>query len=359
MKKYISVFLCAFMFLAAPAVFAAEVTDAPLVTSETVAAPAAEPISATIDRTKSVEALRARGKALIAARIASLNAEGRRIDRSKLTADQKTELKKAITDKIAYINTLKEKILAEKDLATMKTLNKRIYEDFYIYAIAIPRLQGMRASYVQMSQASKLKDHWTKLDAKLMEWQGKADTTKARIHLDAAKKHLEEANMHYGESLSSFKVLDATDYPAKNVTLAARTHLKEGNTHLRFARTELQKAVVLMKMMEKTIGKKVTTIKAPVTAAQATAMTVTYSDTGFSPSMITVKAGTTVTFKNTSSGSMWVASDPHPAHTDLPGFDEKNAVAAGGTYQYTFTEKGTHGFHNHFHSSHTGTAIVE
>jgi plastocyanin len=35
------------------------------------------------------------------------------------------------------------------------------------------------------------------------------------------------------------------------------------------------------------------------------ASVVTYSATGFSPNSLTVKAGTTVTFKNDTSGSMW------------------------------------------------------
>ncbi len=88
------------------------------------------------------------------------------------------------------------------------------------------------------------------------------------------------------------------------------------------------------------------------------ANTVKYTDAGFVPASIDVAPGTTVTFVNDSSGQMWVASDPHPTHTDLPGFDEHTAVSKGGTYSYTFTQAGSWGYHNHVHASAKGTVNV-
>src|ERR1051326_866180 len=55
---------------------------------------------------------------------------------------------------------------------------------------------------------------------------------------------------------------------------------------------------------------------------------VDYTSSGFSPSTLTVKAGDTVVFKNKSSSAFWPASDPHPTHTDYPGFDAKQPIAA-------------------------------
>jgi len=85
---------------------------------------------------------------------------------------------------------------------------------------------------------------------------------------------------------------------------------------------------------------------------------VTYSDGGFNPKTVTVKVGTTVTFMNDSSGAMWVASDPHPVHTLLSGFDELNSVRKGGSYEYTFTKVGTWTYHNHMNPSMKGTVVV-
>lgn len=90
----------------------------------------------------------------------------------------------------------------------------------------------------------------------------------------------------------------------------------------------------------------------------AARIVVTLTDNGFAPSPVTVKAGTTVTFVNESSGPMWVASDPHPIHTLLPGFDELTSVNRGGTYDYTFIKVGTWTYHNHRAPSVKGTVIV-
>ncbi len=86
---------------------------------------------------------------------------------------------------------------------------------------------------------------------------------------------------------------------------------------------------------------------------------VVYSDDGFSPSTITVKKGTTVTFRNDSSSQMWIASDPHPTHTDLPGFDGLRGYNQGESYTYTFEKVGTWGYHNHLNSSDKGTVVVQ
>lgn len=94
------------------------------------------------------------------------------------------------------------------------------------------------------------------------------------------------------------------------------------------------------------------------TSTQDTAQ-VSYTDQGFQPSSITIKQGQTVRFTNQSSGQMWVASNPHPTHTDYPGFDEKTAVPNGQFYEFNFTKIGTWGYHNHFKPSAKGEIVVQ
>ena len=93
------------------------------------------------------------------------------------------------------------------------------------------------------------------------------------------------------------------------------------------------------------------------TTAQAD-VEITYTDSGFAPTTITIKEGQTVRFLNTSNKLMWVASDPHPTHTDYPGFDQLTAVAKGKDYVFTFTKIGTWGYHNYLGRSHTGSITV-
>ncbi|MCK9351997.1 MAG: cupredoxin domain-containing protein [Candidatus Pacebacteria bacterium] len=97
---------------------------------------------------------------------------------------------------------------------------------------------------------------------------------------------------------------------------------------------------------------------------------VSYSDTGFSPKTITIKAGDTIKFTNNSSGTkMWVASDPHPAHTDYSetprdthcpdtaenAFDQ---CSDGKAYSFTFDKIGTWEYHNHLLAADRGEVIV-
>ncbi len=99
-----------------------------------------------------------------------------------------------------------------------------------------------------------------------------------------------------------------------------------------------------------------------MTASGSTALqgntVVTYTDAGFSPKSVAVKRGTTVTFKNESSGNMWVASGVHPTHRLLPGFDELTGVTKGGTYDYAFVKVGTWQYHNHLKPTDLAIVVV-
>lgn len=113
----------------------------------------------------------------------------------------------------------------------------------------------------------------------------------------------------------------------------------------------------------------VTTYTSPATTQEQTgtaaaipevSMTVTYTDTGFSPKPITVKLGSIVTFMNNSSKMMWVASAPHPTHTNYPEFNAKKGSAAGESYSFTFDDKtGSFNYHNHLTPTNFGTVVVE
>jgi plastocyanin len=93
-------------------------------------------------------------------------------------------------------------------------------------------------------------------------------------------------------------------------------------------------------------------------AVQSGTAEIDMTDSGFSPSNITVKSGTVVIFKNTSSKTYWPASNPHPTHTDLPGFDALRGLNNGETYSFTFTKLGVWGFHDHLNPTLDGRITV-
>lgn len=79
------------------------------------------------------------------------------------------------------------------------------------------------------------------------------------------------------------------------------------------------------------------------------------TDQGFSPPALAVKTGTQVNFNNQSAIQMWVASAPHPQHTDYPGFDQ---LQSGDSYSFTFDKAGVWKFHNHLNPSQFGQITV-
>jgi plastocyanin len=81
-------------------------------------------------------------------------------------------------------------------------------------------------------------------------------------------------------------------------------------------------------------------------------------DGSFEPTTAFVKAGTKVTFVNTTGNTHRVASNPHPAHTDLPGFDSKTSIAPGASYTYTFDKVGRWLYHDHLNPQFGGAVEV-
>jgi len=86
---------------------------------------------------------------------------------------------------------------------------------------------------------------------------------------------------------------------------------------------------------------------------------VTYSDKGFSPEVIEVAQGGTVTFKNESVRDMWVASNDHPSHLLYSEFDAKKGYTPGSEYGFTFEKVGSWKYHDHLKASLGGIVIVK
>lgn len=88
------------------------------------------------------------------------------------------------------------------------------------------------------------------------------------------------------------------------------------------------------------------------------AVTISYTDSGFTPAQITVKSGDTVEIKNTSHRMLQMDSDPHPTHTDDPELNV-GTVRPGESQKFTLTTKGTWGYHNHLNASDGGKVDVQ
>ena len=100
---------------------------------------------------------------------------------------------------------------------------------------------------------------------------------------------------------------------------------------------------------------------------------VEFTANGYTPSTLTVKTGTKVTFKNTVDTATWPASAVHPTHKAYPGsdiekcntaeqskiFDACRGLKKGESFSFVFNEKGTWFYHNHLDTKYFGKIVVE
>jgi plastocyanin len=86
---------------------------------------------------------------------------------------------------------------------------------------------------------------------------------------------------------------------------------------------------------------------------------VVLGENGFSPQHLRIDAGTTVVFSTTRENQFWPASNPHPSHTILPGFDAEHPLAPTEIWEHTFAAPGIWGYHDHIRSYYTGSIYVD
>lgn len=86
--------------------------------------------------------------------------------------------------------------------------------------------------------------------------------------------------------------------------------------------------------------------------------TITRTENGFSPKILRIPVGTTVTFKNATEQPFWPASDIHPSHNIYAEFDSRGSVYPGESWSFTFDRPGSWSFHDHLASQLAGTIEV-
>jgi plastocyanin len=90
---------------------------------------------------------------------------------------------------------------------------------------------------------------------------------------------------------------------------------------------------------------------------QETAATITATEDGFTPSTVTIKKGQSIKVVNNSSSSIEFSSADHPTHLQDPELN-MSELNPGESGTITPDNVGTHGYHDHLHSTHTGKIVV-
>ncbi len=173
-----------------------------------------------------------------------------------------------------------------------------------------------------------------------------AEADVAKINLTAVNELLMQAESHLlnaEEALKAEKFGEAFGQATAAERLAENAkRLLEGEDEIEIEREEVKSVKKETKEVEK-----------------AKTYTIEITPSGFSPNTLKIKSGDTVNFVNKDSSSHQPASNPHPIHTNYAGFDALKGLAQGENYSFTFTQKGTFGYHDHLNPSVGGTITVE
>ncbi|HET7713768.1 MAG TPA: cupredoxin domain-containing protein [Patescibacteria group bacterium] len=93
------------------------------------------------------------------------------------------------------------------------------------------------------------------------------------------------------------------------------------------------------------------------TSSTSTEVTLTYTDSGFSPLTLEVKSGGKLTVVNNSTRTIDFASNSHPIHTDNTDLNF-GVITPNKSKQGTLTKKGSWRYHDHLNASAGGQVIV-
>lgn len=85
---------------------------------------------------------------------------------------------------------------------------------------------------------------------------------------------------------------------------------------------------------------------------------VSITSNGFDPKIVSLKAGTKVTWKNMSGETVSIKSAVHPTHLLYPPLN-LGIVADGASLSLMFPKAGSYKYHNHLKPSQTGMVMVE
>lgn len=381
MRYSIFVVIFSLLFGFGGAVLAQEIPLASQEKIDQVPAAATE-TPANLNKLKKVSQLKKKAETELSKRVDKLGSLSEMMKQKKyndISKEERTFLEEDIMKNSSAMKDLRDKTRASNDAGELRSILKSMYEDYRILGIVYPRDRGLLAVARNTFLVKKYEqyiDVLTEKEKKLTE-SGK-DTKKLNELVVSMKSHLKESNDHYLLAKEGYQGLIPKDYPAKEKIENARTHNKEGIKHYDMARADYKQAIAENKSIKVVTKAKPKATLSPEELKETTSYyankmksapevpvaVIKYIEgSGFSPSSLTVKEGTKVVFLETSasleasnSNTMWVGSDPHPTHTAHPEFDQ---LKSGNEFSFTFTKKGTWGFHNHLRPNARGTVTVE
>ncbi len=97
----------------------------------------------------------------------------------------------------------------------------------------------------------------------------------------------------------------------------------------------------------------------PISAIAHSGRNIHIDEFGFTPNVLEITQGQTVTFENVGREPSWPASNDHPTHQIYSEFDSNEPIKPGKTWSFIFDKPGEWEFHDHLSPQHTGIIKVK
>jgi hypothetical protein len=164
----------------------------------------------------------------------------------KLTDAQKSSFTSQIQTEVSNLTTLKSKIDADTDIATLRIDVKSVIDSYRIYALYMPMINLIVAADRITDTAINFTAIATKIQTRLQQAQSAGkDVTALQASLTDMQSKITDATNQAQQVISAVTPLTPAGYPGNRTTLqSARAMLKIGqsdlNTALQDARTIIQ-----------------------------------------------------------------------------------------------------------------------
>ncbi len=257
--KQIAIYLAIALGFLTPVLAAAQTPTAAVNTTAAVNAPGTTAqVNASAKFTATEAKAKARGDAEIDRRVAAINALNTRVQgMQKVTETFKQNLTAAIQNQLTGLATLKAKIDADTDSATLKADLKSVTDSYRIFALVVPQIQISAAADREVALVSMMSTLGAKLQARVQAAaQAGATTTALTAALTDMATKLSDAQTKASAAVSASVPLapdngDKTVMASNTATLkGARTAIKEGMADLVAARKDVDIIVKGLKALE-------------------------------------------------------------------------------------------------------------
>ena len=220
--------------------------------------PSSEGSTNDLDRVTNLDTLKKKGATQIKIRLEALSKLSRRAAASKLTDAQKTQLQAEITTNVNGLTELGVKISAGSDIVAVRALVKSIYTDFRIFAVFIPRINGLMHVWLSLANIERvtlsLAETQTKIDA--LKDEG-VDTSKMEKVMAEVKTSLGTAKTKLEAAAVTLSNIKPADYPGSNETFRrVRTIIREAQKQITKARQSVHRLNALIRLANQAEARK-------------------------------------------------------------------------------------------------------